>query len=360
MSPQGGMNEMLLAAVNVTKERLDSLHQGIHRTEVDLWAWTQHELTVITTESVYGPGNPYKDPKVEVGFWDFADDTIKLLLTNILPNIVASKALAGREVVVQAMDSYFSCGAYKEGSSLVKARHAALKDGEIPDLDLARCECVNGIAILANTVPTAFWTIFHIFSDPLVLTEVRRQVGLITTYQVLTEGGGPAYKINLSRLNDAPIIFSALQEALRLRATGTGPRMVLADTFIGPHQYLLKKGSVVMIVNKALHSDKGAWGEKADTYHPDRFYGKFPAQSFRGFGGGVNLCPGRGFAMVEVAALVAMLAMRFDLVPAGETWSEPDQDLTNLSLQVAPPKQKVTVNIVPRHDFEEASWYFEL
>jgi len=280
-----------------------------------------------------------------------------LLMTSVLPNIVASKAFAGREAVVRAMDLYFGCAAHKAGSSLVKRRFATLQ-GQIDDADLGRFECVNGIAILANTVPTAFWTIFHIFSAPTILAEVRKQVEMITISAMTPKG--PVRSIDLRRLKDAPILFSALQEALRLRATGIGPRSVMADMSIGEEQYLLKKDSVIIIANKALHMDVETWGEAAGTFQADRFNGKTPAQSFRGFGGGVNLCPGRGFAMAEVAGFVAMLAMRYDLEPAGGKWDEPGQDLNNMSLQIAPPRKKVMVSVVKRKYLEDVSWSFKV
>ncbi|KAF2475216.1 cytochrome P450 [Lindgomyces ingoldianus] len=357
MSPQGGVEDMNRAAAKVTKERLDELlSKPESRRNVDLWAWVQHEITVVTTESVYGPANPYRDEKVEVGFWNFADDTIMLLMTSVLPNIIAAKALAGRQTVVEAMDRYFAAGSYKDGSSLVNARYSALK-GHIDDEDLARFECVNGIAILANTVPTAFWTIYHVFSDPIVLEEVRRQVTAITTSEMSLEGD--VRTIDIRRLKEAPILFSTIQEALRLRATGTGPRMVMEDISVGQEGYQLKKDSVVIIANKALHYDKAMWGETADTYVADRFCGRTPAHAFRGFGGGINLCPGRGFAMVEVAAMVAMLTARFDMVPATSGgWCEPGQDMSNMSLQIAPPRKKVMVDLVRRSDLDDASWRF--
>ena len=68
MSSQGGMEEMLRVAADVTKSRLDDMSKRFENT-IDLWVWTQHEITAITTESVYGPGNPYRDPVVEAGFW---------------------------------------------------------------------------------------------------------------------------------------------------------------------------------------------------------------------------------------------------------------------------------------------------
>lgn len=293
---------------------------------------------------------------------DFAEGTISVLIASGIPktSFIASKPIAGRETVVKAMDQYFSSGAHQNGSSLVKARYSAL-NGNIDDADMARYECVNGIAILANTVPTAFWAIYHIFSDPLILKEVREQVESIMTSSELSTSEGLTRKIDLTRLKEAPLLSSSIQEALRLRATGTGPRMVMQDLHLGSQNYLLKKDSVIIIANKALHHNKETWGEDADIFQANRFCGKTPMDAFRGFGGGVNLCPGRNFAMIEVSALVAMLVMRFALVPeAGGIWREPGQDLTNMSVQTAPPMRKVVVDIVPRQDLEEARWDFDL
>lgn len=81
MSPQGGMTEMNRGAADVTKSRLDDLLKSPSKggEKVDLWAWTQHEITVATTECVYGPENPYRDPEVESGFW-----YVKWVLSNEL------------------------------------------------------------------------------------------------------------------------------------------------------------------------------------------------------------------------------------------------------------------------------------
>ncbi|PQE30997.1 cytochrome p450 protein [Rutstroemia sp. NJR-2017a WRK4] len=353
VSPVWGLDEMIRIAADTTQVRLDSLarveNEGL---TVNLWNWIQHEITVATTESVYGSANPYRDSKVEAGFWDFADDNLMLMLTKVLPRWFASKAFNGRAVVVQAMARYFANDDYKNGSSLVKARHSVLS-AEMSLEDLAKFECVNGIAIMTNTVPTAFWTIFYIFSDPKVLEEVRKQVTAITWKDELLERGGLKRRINLGKLKDAPILFSVQQEALRFRATGTGPRMVMEDT----DKFLLRKCSVVIIANRALHFDKETWGETADAFRADRFCGKVPGHAFRGFGGGLNLCPGMVFALAEVAALVAMLVMRFDVVPVGE---DVGLNLNNMSVQVAGPDIKVMVKIIPRKDARNVEWSFEL
>lgn len=281
------------------------------------------------------------------------------MLTQSLPDFTAYKAKKSRATVVSAFRRYFANNSHEEGSALVKARHSTLSP-EISLDDVAKFECVNGIGIMANTVPTTFWTFFHIFSDPSLLEEIRKQVRAITTISQSFETGILEYKISVRSLKDAPLLFSVQQEALRFRATGTQPRTVMQDILIGKDQYLLEKDSVVIISNRTVGFDEATWGADADSFRADRFdNSKVPGCAFRGFGGGLNLCPGKNFALAEVAALMAMLVMRFDVVPEGGSWGVPGQDLSNMSLQIAPPGRKVLVTIVPRKGASQEKWGFE-
>jgi hypothetical protein len=40
-----------------------------HKQKVKLFAFISHEITLATTDSVYGPQNPFRDPEVEESFW---------------------------------------------------------------------------------------------------------------------------------------------------------------------------------------------------------------------------------------------------------------------------------------------------
>ncbi|KAF7875292.1 hypothetical protein EAF04_002464 [Stromatinia cepivora] len=359
LSPVGGMRKMLQVAALATKNRLDDLATPARNDQTDLWEWVRHELTIVTTESLYGVGNPYRDPKVESGFWSFSEGSMNLLLPDFLSNIIATKALRGRCTVEKGFRCYFSNGAYLSGSELMKGRYELLVDEtDESHKDLAKHETLNDIAVLSNTIPTAFWAIFHAFSDAHLLEEIRTQVEKITTSEVSLQGA--IRKINLQKLNELPILSSMILETLRFRSTGTGPRLVMEDTFVGKDQYLLKKDSMVIIANKRLHFDKSVWGEGANTFHPDRFCSKVPANAFRAFGGGVNKCPGQAFVTPLMAAFIAMLAMRFDIIPNGDEWTDPGQDLSNMSTQVAPPKNKFMVDMIPREGMEDVTWSFEM
>jgi hypothetical protein len=60
-----------LDAMNrVMAEKVAASIDGMQRNqEVKLFEFIKHEVTVATTESVYGPHNPFRDSKVEQSFW---------------------------------------------------------------------------------------------------------------------------------------------------------------------------------------------------------------------------------------------------------------------------------------------------
>lgn len=167
-------------------------------------------------------------------------------------------------------------------------------------------------------------------------------------------------KINISQIRDIPIMKSVLHEALRHYGCGTGTRIVLEDTLLD-NQYLLKKDSFVFMPNRSYHFSEEAWGPNVNEFQADRFIKSSGRPgAFRGFGGGINLCPGRFYAMNEILALCSMLALRYDFKPVGGKWTHPGVDESNLSLIVSPPKDKVLLQVIPRANSISGVWEFTL
>lgn len=287
---------------------------------------------------------------------NFADNGV-MLLAGVSPNLFAAKAHGGRERVVAALEEYFAAASYNDGSHLIKVRARFLQRNFARN-DIARFECVNGIAILVNTVPTAFWTVYHTFSDPAVLEAVRKEASSIL---MLEETGGTVTRmLDFSNLKRLPVIASVIQESLRHRTSGAGARILVEDTML-ENRYLLKKGSYLTIPGHELHFDQDAWGESANDFDFQRFVGsskRIHSGKFRGFGGGANLCPGRLFAMTEISAIVAMLALKYDMTTDSGKWIDPGQDFGNVTLAIAPPKRNTTVEIIPREGWDGGLWKF--
>ena len=62
-----GMNRVMIQDVAASLQKLDrGSGQG---TRIGLVEWIRHEITIATTNAVYGPMNPFNDPKAEEAFW---------------------------------------------------------------------------------------------------------------------------------------------------------------------------------------------------------------------------------------------------------------------------------------------------
>ena len=91
-------------------------------------------------------------------------------------------------------------------------------------------------------------------------------------------------------------------------------RFVTEPTPVGGK--ILRKGYNVMAPYRQLHYDKDVWGENADDFDPERFLGNknlAKSPSYKPFGGGQYLCPGRFLARRVVFTFITLALSRFEL-----------------------------------------------
>lgn len=69
LSPQGdALHAMNQGAVqNIAKSLATRSHEGPRST--NLFEWVKHEVSMITTDTVYGRDNPFRTTEVEESFW---------------------------------------------------------------------------------------------------------------------------------------------------------------------------------------------------------------------------------------------------------------------------------------------------
>lgn len=220
------------------------------------------------------------------------------------------------------------------------------------------------MAILVNTAPAAFWTLFFIYSTPGLLDDIRSEIDSIV---ISTDNGdGLLRSVDLKSLKQhCPLLISTFQETLRYCSIGTSVRQVMEDTVLDG-QWLLRKDSIVQMPSRIIHKDGSIWGTDVDEFNPRRFTKDPQAQksdsgakkrpspaAFRAFGGGTTLCPGRHFATNEVIAVTAMFVLRYDMVPAAGAWSMPSTDSSNMAGFLMEPDTDIDVTVSPREGFEE-------
>ena len=250
------------------------------------------------------------------------------------------------------------------GSGLLEALVNTTGQYGVSHEDVARFDILNIQAALANVTPTAFWTLYHICSDPVLLLQIRRKVQRCISTDVFESIDVSSLDVGRLRTT-CPLIHSAFQEVLRVRCYNASVRVVLKDTTL-QGRYRLKEDGVIHTPSHVIHNDTSVWGPTATKFEADRFLPKSFSCShaspkeqrrhpgaFRAFGGGTTLCPGRHFATTTIISIVAMLVHRYDIVPTGGKWINHTQTINHLVAAIPPPDQDVEVEIVPRRTNEE-------
>lgn len=286
------------------------------------------------------------------------EKSLTVLLSGIKPEYLAPKAYEGREVLAENLGRYLKSGGYKQASALIQAGVDSNTRNGVSIEDQGRFEITTCIALLVNTVVTAFWTIAHVFSDPVLLQNIRQELICCLDTQ------DSNVDLNLRKLRDnCPLLSATFKEVLRMRGSTLSPRIIMKDTMLD-NQYLLKKDGVVQIPSILIHKDPEIWGANAGEFLPRRFLeGNSAAPqrkrldvAFRGFGGGATLCPGRHFARMETMGMVAMLAMRFDLEPLGRAWALPTTTSNNMTTSVLTPDNDIQIRLRQREEFAGMGW----
>ncbi|KAI8960635.1 cytochrome P450 [Daldinia sp. FL1419] len=340
-----GLDAMNRRSVEVLADSLERL-SAKGSTTTKMFEWTRHELLIATTEGVYGPKNPYRDPAMEEAWYNFEPGVMTFVL-GLWPQYFAKKSYEAREYMGEVWARYFESGAYKEGSQLIQCRVKINEEFQIPMRETAKIEVGGSFAILSNTLPATFWMIYHIFSDPVVLEDIRTEL-----HEHVREVDGVC-TIDLADVKGScPILLSTFKEMFRCNAIGVSARIAMEDHMLD-NKYLIKKGSTVMIPSKVQHSVPSVWGATVNEFYHKRFIRQPGVKApnpiaFRGFGGGTTLCPGRHFVSTEVLMFSALMALRFDVRPVGGKWSRPTTDNSPLVAAVPIPDWDIDVEMRPR------------
>lgn len=232
--------------------------------------------------------------------------------------------------MARKFEAYFRDGRHGQASDLVRRRYEHVAQYHLPLNDIARTEIGGSVALLINTIPATFWLLWRVLSDPVVFRDCQQELvkGVWESNDVCT--------IDVCFIKtDCPVFLLTLKEVLRFHDISNSIRIVIKDCTLDD-QYLLKKGSVVMMPGPVQHSIPSIWGPDVAEFSHKRFV-PLPDSSrpnpvaFRGFGGGNTLCPGRHCATCDILAFAALTILQFEIQPAGGEWVRPTVERTSMA-----------------------------
>ena len=150
-----------------------------------------------------------------------------------------------------------------------------------------------------------FWIFAYLAHNPKLLETIRAE----TMRGVVDDIPDVPYLIG-----ECPRLEAVFLEVLRLKTSSSLMRYVTEATMIGGK--MLRKGHNVMVPYRQLHFSEDVWGDNVAQFDPERFLTQqhlSRSSSFRPFGGGQHLCPGRFLARRAVFTFVALALSRFDI-----------------------------------------------
>ena len=237
----------------------------------------------------------------------------------------------------------------------------------------------------SNSIPAAFWFLYEIFRDPVLLNRVRTEV---EEARIPSDDPDAPPKFDVTILGSCPILQSVYAETLRLRTAILVTRMPeRADFRLG--DYVFPRKNLLAVASQTAHMDSDVWNTgTANDPHPlkDFWAERFlihpgapgsgplkhakaqrpqasmpeipesqkdkPRYSVEGlsgawipYGGGQTLCPGRHYAKQEMLLTFAILATAFDIEILHEPGVQTNSNMRYFGLGVLPPKDKTPFRI---------------
>ncbi|KJE94881.1 hypothetical protein CAOG_05441 [Capsaspora owczarzaki ATCC 30864] len=150
----------------------------------------------------------------------------------------------------------------------------------------------------ANSIPGSFWVLVFLLSHRQLYDQARAEV------LAATKG---AASITSEMVAQMPFLRRCILETIRLRAPGMITRRTTEEVRIG--EYTIPAGDFLVLSPFWAHR-RGANFQSPHEFFPDRWLAADVDKNklldgFIGFGGGRYQCPGRWFALTEMALFLA-------------------------------------------------------
>ena len=178
--------------------------------------------------------------------------------------------------------------------------------------------------------------------DPNLIEDIRSE-----TSGAFIEGSDD---LNFRYLDEkCPRLGAAMNEMMRVTANSVSARELTEDSVIGGKR--LRKGNLVLIPHRQLHYDETVFGDHVTDFDSTRFMkdGRLERNhSWKPFGGGSSMCPGRFLVKRAVMAFIALLLRRFDISKMQDQGFPRQKKTPRLGLTRTREEDELMVNVMPR------------
>ncbi|KAL8767545.1 MAG: hypothetical protein Q9209_005962 [Squamulea sp. 1 TL-2023] len=309
-------NEMMMESViddiqrRITWERLKESQISISQeskssSKISLYELTSHTFIRSLTEIYWGKEIFEVDPNFLQIFALWEKTNWKYV--NQIPHFLSRDMYRTRDRLIEAFTRYFSLPKSQRSDTawFIPRAEAEMRDIGLDDRDLGRAHMLQNWAINGNMHKVTFWILAHLLHTRTLLDAIRQE----TSLGVVDGSVDVGYLVE-----NCPQLDSVYHEVLRLYMSNSLMRHVTSPTKVGGKTF--REGGLVLVPYRLLHLDPHVWGANAAAFDADRFLHNNDLTrnpSYRPFGGGQHLCPGRYLAKRAIYTFIAVVLARFEI-----------------------------------------------
>lgn len=315
--------------------------------EVDMLHLIRDFGACISIPQLYGQDFLDRNESLLDDFWTFDNDLFPLMIVGVPPwtplkmirNGVAARSRLHKslETLYIRADQYLKDKPIDFGadmsdiSTVVRGRTKIYNENGISMKHRSQVELGNIWGQNANTQPMIFWFLLFIYSTPMLVDELRREIAPYISLSNLNPQRITSFDFqSLSRR--CALLRGSLYETFRMVNEATSIRHLNQPTTVvdGKYKHKLPAGTWISVPHSISNKDPAIYSNPHE-FIPDRFLetnsesGEKSARygNMRPWGGGAGMCKGRTFAEKEILTIGAAVISLWDFFPVGEKWEIP-------------------------------------
>ncbi|KAL9627115.1 MAG: hypothetical protein Q9204_006802, partial [Flavoplaca sp. TL-2023a] len=245
------------------------------------------------------------DPNLAQTFRQFDSSSWQLLY--LYPRWLSPDMYSAKDRLVEALTLYFNAPAEKKTDAawITKYLEQEMRYLGFDSREMATLMMLQYWGMNTNVHKACFWMLSYMLHEPGLLGAIREE-----TASAFVDNRLDPQKLE----NSCPQLEALWLEVIRLTVSASSVRYITKDVTIGGKR--LQSGNILINSCRQLHFNEAVFGKSPDDFDPNRFLkmkGLQQSRSWKPFGGGVSLCPGRFIAKRAVCMFIAHVLRRYDV-----------------------------------------------
>ncbi|KAM0802922.1 cytochrome P450 [Usnea florida] len=272
---------------------------------VSLKKWCSVAVINASQKAYFGDCLSKIDPDLSQTFIEFDSRSWQLLYH--FPRLFSEPMYAAKDRLISSLTAYFEAPLEEktDASWVTQRLEREMRDSGFTNREMGTLMMLQYWGINTNTHKACFWMMCYMLFEPGLLELIRTE-----TAKAFYNGSLDFHYLE----NSCPRLRGLWLEMLRLTVSSSSIRYVMKDTTIGGKG--LRSGNVLINSCRQLHFNEAIFGEDVSQFDSTRFFENPKLEfssSWKPFGGGISLCPGRRIAKRAAYMFIALVLNRFEV-----------------------------------------------